>query len=189
MDPLSVVVRLHQKWNSPLREPECSGKNFLQVREEKMVGQSTRYINTGFFRIPGLGSWPNENVCGMSQKHLDCNPDSAHVPLGSLKVSQGSQNGLCEAGGHSHLCLRPGLATCVRAQESVSRFHSSLCLLADSLDRQQVATEASQHRSSRSFPNTIHFPRNRKDFQIGPSDPGLERHTHLEGRKDNLLVE
>jgi hypothetical protein len=25
-------------------------------------------------------------VGGMSQKHLDCYPDSAHVPLGSLKV-------------------------------------------------------------------------------------------------------
>lgn len=52
--PLAVVVKLHQNWNSPLREPECSGKNFFQVRKEKMAGQSTRYINTGFFRTQGL---------------------------------------------------------------------------------------------------------------------------------------
>lgn len=56
MGPLSVVGRLHQNWRSPLREPGCPGKTFFQVRKEKMVSQSTCYINTGFFKIPGLGS-------------------------------------------------------------------------------------------------------------------------------------
>lgn len=54
MCPLSMVVRLHQNYNSLLGEPECPGKNFLQVRKEKMVGQTTCYINTALFEIPGL---------------------------------------------------------------------------------------------------------------------------------------